>query len=257
MNKLITTNLGGYPFVLNDLRWIDDAVRDAFKAIFSAYDERFIISGCELTYNPISQTYSCTEGYIYLNGEILHCAAGDAEHDGEVNIAGWDIEVIWDINGSKTFKNAEVHNTWQIRRAKFQTFDIEEIDQKLIVTTCKRLHQLIAESIANNEEEWHYPSLMGSWDTEDTSDYSRIKFRKDLLGNITLQGQARNGNNDLFTLPTGYRPARPLYFYSVWPVIDEYNQPPMTIRINTMGLVSILEPDIELVNLDGISFKTN
>jgi len=253
MNKLKTDiNAAGFPFVLDDLRWIDDGLRDAFKSIFAAYGEQFIISGCELTWNPISLTWSCTEGYIYFDGEILYCPGGTAVQD-ETHTAVFDLEVIYDINGNKQFGNSEFHNTYEIRRAKFYAVDPNETTGKLIATTAKRLHEVIANSIADNVEDWQYPTLAGDWDTEDNVDFSRVKYKKDLFGQVRLAGQAINGSGYLFTLPTGYKPARPLYFYSIWPEPGDHHFP-MTIQIGTDGLVNVLETEIELVNLDGISF---
>ena len=71
MNKLITTDLGGFPFTLDRLRWLDDAYRDAWKGLFSAFGitlpTSFKLSGCAVTIN--GNDYSTTAGYICLNGE--------------------------------------------------------------------------------------------------------------------------------------------------------------------------------------------
>ena len=35
MNKLLTDIAGGYPFILDDLRFVDDSIREVLKAPFS------------------------------------------------------------------------------------------------------------------------------------------------------------------------------------------------------------------------------
>lgn len=261
MNKLKTTDLGGFPVVLDDLRWIDDSVRDAFKAIFASYGDKFIISGCDLSYDNINLEYTCTEGYIYFNGEILKCAGGIASHDGEVNIAVWNLETLYDAAGLKAFANEVSHDTYEIRRAKFQSVDIEEIAGKLLATSAKRLHELISESLIENEEDWRYPgevgepAFLGSWETVEMPPLSKIRFKKDLSGNVFLQGHATAPTaetHEVFQLPSGYRPAKTLLFVCGYP--NENHEITMVV-VTPSGYVSGPVDDQQIIGLDGIVFK--
>jgi hypothetical protein len=65
MNKLLTTDIGGLPITLNDIRWNDDAYREALTSVLLAFGNNFIVQGCAVDGDNIAA------GYIMLNGELL------------------------------------------------------------------------------------------------------------------------------------------------------------------------------------------
>lgn len=121
MNKLITTNNGGFPLELDDIRFEQDAIRDAFYGLISGFGiapaDSFILSGCQVTGSPVpGAAYSA--GYLCLNGEVFKVDAATlpAQAGGEVYY--WDAEVTYDTAGNEQFESGTSYNTYQVRKAK-------------------------------------------------------------------------------------------------------------------------------------------
>ena len=119
MNKLKTTGNGGFPFDLNDLRFEQDAVRDAFYGFLSgigvAAVDSFILSGCAVTDN--GSYYSVAAGYISLNGEILRVEAHNYNKTGG-HTYYWLLDVTYDPDGNEAFENGSSYDTYEVRRGK-------------------------------------------------------------------------------------------------------------------------------------------
>ena len=79
MDKFINTSNGGIPYVNNDHRWSDESIRDFLNKLYSDFgvtiadNDNFIISGVAVTH---PSTWSVTEGYVWINGEVLKVDAG-------------------------------------------------------------------------------------------------------------------------------------------------------------------------------------
>ena len=120
MNKLKTTDSGGMPLVLDDIRWHEAAVRDALYGIISAIGisagDSFKLSGCQVT--VVGNIYTTTAGYICLNGEVLKVEAHSVTKTGGVfNTIIWQLNVAYDASGLKIFKNGNSFDTYEIRTA--------------------------------------------------------------------------------------------------------------------------------------------
>ena len=110
---------GGEPNInANDLMRNSDANDRAFSAALNAwmigYNENFIIEGCELTINPGIDAI-VTEGYIFLNNEIVRVDAQTVAAGSE-DFYYYEKQTTYDPNGTKTFKDLVVRETWQINR---------------------------------------------------------------------------------------------------------------------------------------------
>jgi len=102
----------------------DDLLRDstannrsfqhALRAWLTGYNENFIISGCDLTINP-GVDASITEGYIFLNGEILRVDAQTVAA-GTNDFYMYEKQVTYDPRGTKVFVDLVTHETWQKNR---------------------------------------------------------------------------------------------------------------------------------------------
>lgn len=121
MNKFITTDNGGLPIQLDDFRFIDDSVRNAFKGLISAFginpDESFILSGAGSTLN--GPNYDIAAGYICLNGEVLEVEAHSIPTTlgpGEAHV--WRLKTTFDPAGLKTFESTLSFDTYEIRQAE-------------------------------------------------------------------------------------------------------------------------------------------
>lgn len=241
MNKLITTNNGGFSLVLDDFRFEQQAVRDAYYGLLSAFgvaaSDSFIISGCTLSggsYQP---------GYISLFGEVL-------KFDGQANIAVpvgetlvWDVSITYDSAGDKVFENGSTVQTYQVRKAYITSVPNANAANYLTVGGATTLENKIISMLAG--EDWiEVPS-------------STAKYRKDRLGFVHLAGMIGYNNITTFTLPVGYRPAINQTFRVFW--IDNPTSSYTDLTISTAGVVTAAifngaGTDKE-VSISGISFK--
>jgi hypothetical protein len=118
MNKLITTNTGGFPFKSDDLRFVDNAIREGLNGLLSSLMMNFpsaVLGGCYIA--DLGSAYRIYEGYIFYNHEIWYVPQHDL-----TKVVGQTLyfcpELTWDAAGSKTFKSGDVHDTYQVRRMK-------------------------------------------------------------------------------------------------------------------------------------------
>lgn len=171
MNKLKTDHLGGMSFEWDDWRWEQEAVRDAFFGIVSAWgisqSDSFIISGCEST--PSGVVFSINEGYIALGGEIFR-----VENHGVIAALGagevhyWDAQITFDPTGLEATKNAGAVNTYEIRKAIVKK-GIPPADYLPMIAT--DIHQKIFDKIAPKNV-FQTMLLNGSANIVQNDDYS-------------------------------------------------------------------------------------
>lgn len=118
MNKLLTEFTGGFPFLLNDLRFIDDAVKLAIADLTTAVagSEPVIIYGCQTQQQ--ANFVSVSEGAIFWQGEIWHVYPHNFTAPNPMTEAPyWNFVTENGPEGSRTFENAETHQVHQIRKA--------------------------------------------------------------------------------------------------------------------------------------------
>lgn len=122
MNKLKTTQNGGFPFVLDDLKWMDDSYREGIAGILSAFElnpnDTIILSGCVKTSS--GTTVTVTEGFLFLNREILYFPGGNLTLNHPASVY-FDLDVAYDSSGNKLFEDATTNQTYEVRRAKLVT----------------------------------------------------------------------------------------------------------------------------------------
>lgn len=131
MDKFITTGTGGIPFNWDDLRFMDDAIRDGFKGLHNHLidstltNDGFIFDKIDLTGTPptIDATNSWTfpESYAVLNGEILlipEKTLASSFSFGDWYILELDDSFTGTTPGLKTFQDASSVETYQLRRGK-------------------------------------------------------------------------------------------------------------------------------------------
>ncbi|MDP2723215.1 MAG: hypothetical protein Q8O72_10690 [Bacteroidales bacterium] len=120
MNKLKTTDIGGFPLRLDDLRWLDDAQREAFMAVIKTligeYDYARLF-GCDLI-DTEQGTIECTSGYVYFNDEIFYVEPSWVNDSFNPSQMFFVEDVSYDTPaGLKTFEDTTTHETYEIRRA--------------------------------------------------------------------------------------------------------------------------------------------
>lgn len=96
MNKMLNPN-GGVPLKLTDIVYMQDAVRESFKALLNAFsteDGNARLAGCVVTRQDTSdgnEKISWTAGWIALHGEIFSVASGEIASTEKGTFLYWKI----------------------------------------------------------------------------------------------------------------------------------------------------------------------
>ncbi|MPM24669.1 hypothetical protein SDC9_71152 [bioreactor metagenome] len=265
MKKLITTYTGGFPVNLDDLRWEQEATRDAFYGLMSTFGitkpDSFVLSGCVVT--KVGNDYSWTDGYICLAGEVCKVVAGSVTvAAGET--ACWEIETAYDASGSKVFEDSTSHDCYEIRNAVLEGHTLTFPPSRMRYTA-PTLAQVMAQKIGPYIPGTWYevgsgtpvPDFENSWvNSIVTPAGYAVAYMKDLTGVVHLRGEAScTGGNTagaIFTLPTGYRPAYRSNFVAFG--YGASSNTPVYIEIETDGSVYILSSGITVLSLHGLYF---
>jgi hypothetical protein len=209
MNRLLTTDTGGFPFNLNDLRFIDDATRLALKDIMNSIvgDQACYMHGCQVTPIEPGDGHHISDGAIFYQGEIWHVYEHTLDYSG---IPVWAFYTSNDPDGNKTFKDALQHNTYQIRKAILCPTGSYPPDT---------LYTLAADQVLELKDVFQgaglgAPTLLNS--TTILPD-SNIYVRKS-LNMATIHGQINNPyiilqGVTVLNLPAGFRPVFPVSGY--------------------------------------------
>lgn len=127
MNKLKNTEqTGGYPLVMDDFRFMQDALRDGFKAHLNAIaridtgaagiKRRLVFADDNELLIDASNSWTFPETYVYNEGELYRIP----ETVLNSSPAGYSYILVLDIsddpNGTKTFQDATTHETHEIRQ---------------------------------------------------------------------------------------------------------------------------------------------
>lgn len=142
MNKLIIPN-GGMPFEGDDLLYMQDQLRDTFKAILKALSPdsgNFILQGCEVSADSGNTLISA--GYVVLDYEVLPFSGATLVTD-NVPAKAFGLEITYDPAGNEVFADNVSKDTYEVRKAVIK--DIENIPNELKLSDIKRLGKLISE----------------------------------------------------------------------------------------------------------------
>lgn len=200
MNKLISDINGGFPFVLDDLRWEQKAVREAFKGLLSIFPD-CKLSGCIAADN--GSTYSCTEGYISLGGEVIYVPAQTVSAGADIEEYGWQISQTYDPSGLKVFEDAAAHDTYAIRQGEFAFVDGGSLPDTL-ASDSKSFKELLKEFIlADQASAWI--SSTPSYSGFSTVGNNKLKYK--IIGSVLHISFVANGtpsaNGFTLNLPAG------------------------------------------------------
>jgi hypothetical protein len=251
MNRIETLNNGGFPLTLDDHRFFESAIRDAFAGAHSAFSDLqpgngFIISGCTWSSTAVGQPY--TEGYLFIGGEIIKCDGGvfPTRPIGESYI--WDIVETPDPTGLKTFRNQTTNQTYFTRRAVVISALVSS-SLSYLPLNAVRLAKKIYDNI--NALNLFANKAQPSWQSVTLfdpgfSNYSggrNVEFRKDDFGVVTIRGDLASSvvssvTTSCFTLPAGFRPtAREVRSIAFYDLSSGAHYQPMEMQITTNGRV--------------------
>lgn len=121
MNKLITTILGGHPLALDDLRFQNEAFREALKSLATlGKTTNYIISGCELI--DAGSDWELTDGVCCIDGEIRNVRGGTLPKDINVKFVIAPVDAPSSSSDAlRLFQSGITHNVWEVRDAEFTT----------------------------------------------------------------------------------------------------------------------------------------
>jgi hypothetical protein len=145
MKTLITTNNGGHPLKLNNLRHLQDGFVETISSLLKGVGEfrsnyGFIVYGCEFTYSNGGNTLDWTAGAVVLNDEVMLIDAGQVTKTG---IQGFRFTSVtsYDAVDPQTYANASSHSVHNIVKANIVAADM--IVGYLYASTVKRLPEMI------------------------------------------------------------------------------------------------------------------
>ncbi len=214
MNLLKTDINGKQPIFLDDIRFNDNAYREAFASILKAIgvDKNNILHGCELTDNG-GGSYSVTKGAVMIQSEVLKVDAQNFTCS-NLNDCYYKLQETDDPNGLRVFGNLATHNVWMVRKAQI----VEETSPDTIffcsvnlVALAKKEYALIDHN-HNNTADWITPTLSADWN-------NHLQYRREPNGIIHLNGWLQNVTMTtsafLFEFPENYRPVKLMFFSAV------------------------------------------
>lgn len=118
MKRLKTDINGGFPFVLDDLRWMQSGVEEAFKGLGTvvlAGQPMRVLSGIASTVNPSTFEVSITSGYVFMDGEVFFVPAQTVPFVGQKY--WFDVVTTFDPAGDKIFQSGgPAKQTYEIRQ---------------------------------------------------------------------------------------------------------------------------------------------
>jgi len=231
MKILKTTDIGGFPFVLDDLRWqaagVLESIRALSRSLTPANAEGLILSGCEITETATNE-YSIGAGWVYLKNsssgdeEIFEVEAHSYIIDPQSpqNIPRWEDYTLYDAAGNKVFNSGFSYQTYAIRRLR-------------IIVTDDDAYPALSDT-PPLVSDWINAVLVSGFTTVPNRD---LQYRRK-FNTIEFRGAVAGISGLVMNLPAGFRPTS-LYeqILQVSPVESATLMKKVTI--NTTGQVSI------------------
>jgi len=117
MDRLKTTDTGGFPLRLDDIRWMlgqgNEGIYEALNHLLRGLGDNFIVQG--VVASGTTPNVAITEGWVMLDGELLKV---DAQSSIDTSTDNTFLkQTTFDASGSKTFQDLSVNDTYQKDRA--------------------------------------------------------------------------------------------------------------------------------------------
>jgi hypothetical protein len=126
--QLDLSNVGGMPFELDDLDYLQNGVNEAFKDLLSTFDNSFVLTGCEVT--TAVPNYNVSAGIIVLEGEVLPFAGGSIAIS--INPTYFELAATFDPAGNEVFQDTNTFDTYAIRSVVLATAGVQPANTLLI-----------------------------------------------------------------------------------------------------------------------------
>jgi len=125
MDKLKTSDLGGFPFVLDDIRWLlgrldapNEAIYQAFNNVLRGFGDNQILQG--VVVSGTTPNVAITEGWVILDGELLKVDAQTGIDTSIGNDNTFKKVTTFDSRGNKDFLNGSTADAYEKNRAVVQ-----------------------------------------------------------------------------------------------------------------------------------------
>ncbi|MCF6185530.1 MAG: hypothetical protein L3J56_13090 [Bacteroidales bacterium] len=142
MNKLKTDIDGKFPYVLDDIRFLDTAYRMGFDALAKAvsFNRNSILWGCQVT-KIGGNNIDVADGAVMINGEILRF------EQTQIDVTAGNKAVIirdetFDTAGYKLFGDGTAHDTYQIIKGKLVLVPEANIGDFVDILTSPRISEI-------------------------------------------------------------------------------------------------------------------
>ncbi len=227
MNKLLCFNNGQF-VVLDDIVFVDNAYREALKGLLSGLGitppTSFKLSGCDVI--KAGNTYTCSEGYIALAGEIYHVPAHTMTISDPLHTAAaFQVSISYDPSpaGNKMFYlDSIVRQCYQIREAKLLAAPLLVMlgtPWNYMPYNAPNFMTVILNKINSMGTGWLALGDPGNaqfktgWINAGTP-YAPVAYSIDAFGVVRLKGVATQTDSFpvIFTLPIGFRPNNDISF---------------------------------------------
>ena len=209
-----TTDLGGNPIRLNDLRFVQNGFLEGFEALVKAigYDQTMILTGCIET-SPSGYT-NVTDGYVCLNGEIFkHDAFAYPDLDTGGDGYYWAIVETYPSDGIKSFLGnpGPSLNTFLERKVKLEIYSGSPPSAEQVYTQTSRFNEpnYLWSKLVSAHGEWITSpfSIDPHWSIVTGQPIKARLTRDGYVECYFLLGKLDSVTSIVpFTLPTGYRP---------------------------------------------------
>lgn len=261
MNKLLTPN-GGMPLYNDDLRFMQQANFDSFKALLGMLSEitpGFILSGCQVTEGPT--TFDVSEGYVCIDGEILYAPA-------RTNIANalkptmvYSLNVYNDPAGNDQFEDGVLRDKYEIREAVLASGGTGTVvGLEGVNAQYSRAKSILTQLMPRSERDSAAmgAGLSNGWAVVDFAGTDEDLLIIKQFGVVTMRAgltPGTFGGATVFTLSTGFRPKA-----VVTALVPHGNNGICRVRIQENGEVGFFQITAptggNTVHLDSISFTT-
>lgn len=245
----IKPELGGFGFVLDDIDFIQESTKQALEAMLKPYTNRqpsFIYTGCKVSLDIANSTFSFSEGWVVVDGELLHfegVTIPTATFNGEYIFERSEI----DIQLDSSIKTKDDNSTYYAYKK------VKAVLSNGLSGNANVDSNYWSTDNAIGSNNWYYfedvlkgksnsIDLVGNWDS--FSERAPI-YRKDINGMIQVNGKMPDVGNPsnsysltIGTLPVGFRPKNDL----LGMYVQESNIKPVRIAAATGEITIVSNP---------------
>lgn len=200
VKELKTTNNGGFPYDLDDIRWLQGGIKETFAALIKTFDDGFAaikICGCQIS-DAGGGNFILSEGYIYIAGQIYFVPAITSPFAYGPGYK-WVISNTFNATGLETFEDLTSNNTYQINRVVLQSSGtgVDVADAVFLKDIIHKNEWAATVTLASN----FVSAISGG-----------VKARLEKNGEVTVHGKVYwsgvGSPTLMFTLPPELRPNR-------------------------------------------------